>query len=145
MLAEPIGSRARALVTGVAGFIGSTLAERLVADDFDVVGVDAFTDYYDPRMKERNLERLRDEPRFALHRGDLLSMDLDAVLEGIDVVYHQAGQPGVRLSWSDTFRTYSERNVAFLPAYWALIRSSPVGAPPAAASFARMAMRFALP
>jgi nucleoside-diphosphate-sugar epimerase len=48
----------RALVTGVAGFIGSTLAERLVADGVDVVGIDCFTDYYPRPMKERNLSGL---------------------------------------------------------------------------------------
>jgi len=48
----------RALITGVAGFIGSTLAERLVADGVDVVGIDCFTDYYPRPMKERNLSGL---------------------------------------------------------------------------------------
>ena len=45
----------KALVTGVAGFIGSTLAERLLRDGADVVGIDCFTDYYPRAVKERNL------------------------------------------------------------------------------------------
>jgi UDP-glucuronate 4-epimerase len=104
-------SRGRALVTGVAGFIGSSLAERLVDEGVDVVGVDAFTDYYDPAIKWRNIERLRRSPGFTLHSGDLRTIDLEPLLDGVDVVYHQAGQPGVRLSWADGFGRYSRLNI----------------------------------
>ena len=54
----------RALVTGVAGFIGSTLAERLLADGADVVGLDCFIDYYPRAVKERNLSALANQPGF---------------------------------------------------------------------------------
>ena len=46
----------KAFVTGAAGFIGSTLVERLIADGGDVVGLDCFTDYYPRAIKERNAE-----------------------------------------------------------------------------------------
>lgn len=101
----------RCLVTGCAGFIGSHLCERLIDDGHEVLGIDAFTAYYSRQDKERNIERLRDERRFALVVGNLLSLDLPDLLDGMDVVYHQAAQPGVRSSWGDEFGTYNDNNV----------------------------------
>jgi hypothetical protein len=63
------------LVTGAAGFIGSHLAERLVAEGHAVRGVDCFTDYYPRTDKEANLEGLRREPRFELVEADLAETD----------------------------------------------------------------------
>ncbi|CAB4862301.1 unannotated protein [freshwater metagenome] len=100
-----------ALVTGVAGFIGSNLADRLVADGWQVRGVDRFTAYYEERAKRSNLVSLHANPSFELVEADLLSTDLGPLLDGVDVVFHQAGQPGVRLSWADGFRLYNEINV----------------------------------
>ncbi len=99
-----------ALVTGVAGFIGSHLAERLLADGVRVTGVDAFTDYYDPALKRRNLERARGDARFTLLELDLGAADLGA-LPAVDVVFHQAAQPGVRASWGREFAVYAHHNV----------------------------------
>ena len=101
----------RCLVTGAAGFIGSHLAERLVADGCEVVGVDSFTDYYDPALKERNVEALRASPRFTLVRADLAADDLESVVAGIDYIFHQSGQPGVRRSWGRSFEPYVRCNV----------------------------------
>ncbi|MCO8129477.1 GDP-mannose 4,6-dehydratase [Acidimicrobiia bacterium EGI L10123] len=101
----------RIFVTGVAGFIGSQLAEALLDEGHDVVGVDAFTPYYDRDAKDANLADLRDRPGFRFIEADLRDTDLDALLDGVDVVYHQAAQPGVRLSWSDGFATYDSCNV----------------------------------
>ncbi len=101
----------RALVTGAAGFIGSTLTDRLLADGHAVVGVDCFTPYYDRQIKVDNLETALASSQFTLMEGDLLDCDLDVLLDGIDVVFHQAGQPGVRLSWADGFETYTRHNV----------------------------------
>jgi len=100
-----------AVVTGVAGFIGSSLAEQLVADGVQVVGVDCFTGYYDEAMKHSNISALLGSPRFSLVRADLRSVELEPILEGADVVFHQAGQPGVRSSWSDGFADYVSHNV----------------------------------
>ncbi len=90
------------MVTGAAGFIGSLLAEALGARGDDVVGIDNFTDYYDPRLKEQNAERLD------VRRFDLAVDELD--FAGFDGVFHLAGQPGVR-SFGGAFPLYVERNV----------------------------------
>jgi UDP-glucose 4-epimerase len=100
----------RALVTGAAGFIGSHLTERLLADGAAVTGVDCFTDYYDPALKRRNLERALAHPRFELLELDLGAADLEA-LPDVDVVFHQAAQAGVRASWGAEFATYAHHNV----------------------------------
>jgi nucleoside-diphosphate-sugar epimerase len=100
----------RALVTGVAGFVGSTLARRLLADGHDVVGVDALTDYYDQRLKRANLRDI-EHPRLQVVEADLNEVDLAAQLADVDVVYHQAGQPGVRKSWGADFDGYTRGNV----------------------------------
>jgi nucleoside-diphosphate-sugar epimerase len=99
-----------ALVTGAAGFIGSTLSDRLLADGVRVTGVDAFTDYYDVAFKRRNLESARRHPAFTLLEVDLSQADL-SVLPAVDVVFHQAAQPGVRASWGREFSTYTLYNV----------------------------------
>jgi UDP-glucuronate 4-epimerase len=99
----------RALVTGVAGFVGSNLAKTLLEDGHDVVGVDCVTDYYDTGIKRANLERL--EGGLDFREEDLNAMDLDLLLDGIDVVFHQAGQPGVRKSWGSDFSIYTDANV----------------------------------
>ena len=92
----------RYVVTGAAGFIGSHLSERLLADGHEVVGLDSFTDYYDPLLKEENASGLD------IRRVDLAHDPLD--LAGVDGVFHLAGQPGVR-SFGDVFPLYLERNV----------------------------------
>ena len=92
----------RYLVTGAAGFIGSHLAERLVAAGHEVTGVDCFTDYYDPALKEDNARALTDVLRL-----DLAEDELD--FAGFDGVFHLAGQPGVR-SFGDVFPLYLRRN-----------------------------------
>lgn len=101
----------RSLVTGVAGFVGSTLAEALVARGEDVVGIDCFIDYYPREMKEGNLSALRGSDRFSFAEDSLVTAALAPLLEGVDTVYHQAAQAGVRASWGDEFRIYSDNNV----------------------------------
>jgi nucleoside-diphosphate-sugar epimerase len=101
----------QALVTGVAGFIGSHLAEQLRRDGWRVRGIDSFTTYYDPEVKRRNLDPLSGDADFELVEADLGDADLEGVLDGVDVVFHQAGQPGVRLSWAAGFPTYVAQNV----------------------------------
>jgi UDP-glucuronate 4-epimerase len=92
----------RYVVTGAAGFIGSHLAEALQAAGHEVVGIDSFTDYYDPELKEENAAGL------AVLRLDVAADDLD--LAGFDGIFHLAGQPGVR-SFGDVFPLYVERNL----------------------------------
>lgn len=99
------------LVTGVAGFIGSQLAEALLDQGHDVVGVDCFTPHYDRAVKEANLAGPSDRVGFRSVEADLRDADLVELLGGVEVVYHLAAQPGVRLSWSDGFATYDSCNV----------------------------------
>lgn len=101
----------RALVTGVAGFVGSSLAKRLLVDGHELVGVDALTDYYDPTLKLQNLAPIREHEQFEFVKGDLNLIDLDALLDGIEVIFHQAGQPGVRSSWGEEFSIYTAQNI----------------------------------
>src|ERR1700687_4650907 len=101
----------RVVVTGAAGFIGSHLCERLLALGHEVVGVDSFTDYYDRARKEQNLEASRANPDFKFEELDLVDGDLGPVLQGAQVVYHLAGQPGVRPSWGSQFDRYVRDNV----------------------------------
>ena len=95
----------KAVVTGAAGFIGSHLAEALLDRGDDVVGIDSFNDYYDPGRKRENAAGLD------VLEADLLETDLDALVAGVDGVFHLAGQPGVRASFGPGFEHYVTRNV----------------------------------
>ena len=101
----------RALVTGAAGFVGSTLTDALLTRGDRVLGVDCFTPYYDRSDKEANLSAARRSDRFELVDTDLRSCDIEPLLDGIDVVFHQSAQAGVRLSWSDGFADYAGHNI----------------------------------
>lgn len=98
------------LVTGCAGFIGSRVALECLGRGEQVIGVDSMTDYYAVEQKRQNLAELERFEQFDHLCVDLVDLRLDA-LEGVDVVYHLAGQPGVRNSWRDEFGVYLSRNV----------------------------------
>jgi nucleoside-diphosphate-sugar epimerase len=100
----------RALVTGAAGFIGSHLCDALIARGDRVLGVDSFTDYYSPARKRANLSDAL-TAGLEFRRIDLTCDTLEPVVDGIDVVYHLAGQPGVRASWGEDFNCYAHRNL----------------------------------
>ena len=99
------------LVTGVAGFIGSHLADALLKRGDRVIGIDHFNDYYDPLLKRKNIAHLSNQPAFHLIEADLQQVDWSTLLSQVDVVYHQAAQAGVRASWGSGFRTYTEQNI----------------------------------
>jgi len=82
-----------------------------VADGCEVVGVDCFTDYYGAAVKEANVAPLAGNTRFKLVRADLAEADLAPLVDGIDYIFHQAGQPGVRRSWGRSFEPYVRCNV----------------------------------
>jgi nucleoside-diphosphate-sugar epimerase len=104
------GLEMRCVVTGVAGFIGSHLAERLVRRGHIVIGVDKFSDYYDPSIKKSNLLSLIDSNSFSLIQKDVASLT-EMELADADVIFHLAAQPGVRGSWGKSFDTYVADNI----------------------------------
>src|SRR5260221_2625942 len=89
----------RCLVTGAAGFVGSHLAERLVQLGHDVVGEDGFNPYYDPAINRRHMAALRERPGFQLVEADLAKTDLEPLVDGVEWVFHLAGQSAVPGSW----------------------------------------------
>ncbi len=102
----------RALVTGCAGFIGSHLTEQLLADGAEVVGVDCFNDNYQRPPKLRNLNaQAKDWSAFDFVPIDLSLGELDDLVEGVDVIFHLAAEPGVRASWGGRFERYVRNNV----------------------------------
>ena len=101
------------VVTGAAGFIGSHLCERLLADGHHVVGVDCFTDYYARSLKEANLEVARSHDRFSFHELDLRTAALDEIVDGADAVINEAAMPGLVRSWED-FDSYQSCNLTGL-------------------------------
>lgn len=99
------------IVTGAAGFIGSHLVETLLNQGKRVIGIDHFNDYYDPDLKRRNISSFQNHPAFTLIEGDIQLLNWSVLLKGVEVVYHQAAQAGVRASWGEGFRAYTERNI----------------------------------
>jgi nucleoside-diphosphate-sugar epimerase len=99
------------LITGVAGFVGSHLAEALLEKGQQVIGIDEFNDYYDPRLKRQNISGFQHHSAFQLIEANLLDLDCADLLKNVDVVYHQAAQAGVRASWGTTFNLYTDRNI----------------------------------
>ena len=101
----------KALVTGVAGFVGSHLAERLLQTGAAVIGLDSFDAYYPRAEKERNLAACARHESFRLVDAAIERADLESVLGGVTHVFHLAAQPGVRKSWGRNFRVYTDNNV----------------------------------
>ena len=98
-------------MTGAAGFIGSRLVETLLSLGHEVVGLDCFSAYYEPQVKRVNISASLGHPRFSMVTGDLATIALDSLLDGVDMVFHLAGQPGVRSSWGSGFATYVQHNL----------------------------------
>lgn len=98
------------LLTGPAGFIGSHLADRLLADGHSVVGVDCFTDYYPRSVKEANLAGALGQPGFRFVEGDLRTMDLRPLVEQVEGVVHLAAMGGLLKSWT-AFEEYQGCNI----------------------------------
>jgi nucleoside-diphosphate-sugar epimerase len=111
----------RCLVTGVAGFVGSSLADRLLELGHSVIGYDRFIPYYDLRIKKSNLTQAQAHPAFRFVEADIADVfSADSMppegaphpaLAGVDVVFHQAAQAGVRASWGKDFEIYTHNNI----------------------------------
>ena len=102
---------AKIVVTGAAGFIGSHLVEALLSRGESVIGVDEFNEYYDCRLKRKNIENALANPQFKLIENNILNLDWSELLKDTEVVFHQAAQAGVRASWGEHFHFYTERNL----------------------------------
>jgi nucleoside-diphosphate-sugar epimerase len=100
----------KCIVTGAAGFIGSHLCERLLADGHAVTGIDCFTDYYARDVKERNLAGAREHKHFTFHELDLSQGVPKSVVDGAEWVFHLAAMAGLTRSWLD-FDTYNRHNL----------------------------------
>jgi UDP-glucose 4-epimerase len=116
----------RVVVTGAAGFIGSHLTDRLLADGHEVVGIDCFTDYYERARKEQNLEKSRSHNKFDFEEVDLVDADFPSLLDGVGVVYHLAGQPGVRPSWGSQFDRYVRDNIIATQRLLEALKEAPI-------------------
>ncbi len=101
----------RFVVTGSAGFIGSTVSERLLGEGHEVVGIDGFVDNYAVSLKRANVQALESYTGFELVEGMIENLDLPAILEGAERVIHLAALPGVGASWGSSFEDYSSHNV----------------------------------
>ncbi|MEM9200682.1 MAG: NAD-dependent epimerase/dehydratase family protein [Actinomycetota bacterium] len=100
----------RVVVTGAAGFIGSTVVDLLLALGADVIGIDDFDPWYAPERKHANLDAAISDPRFELVKADAGDV-LGDLLQADDLVIHLAGRPGVQDSWGLGFTDYSRRNI----------------------------------
>lgn len=101
----------RVLITGVAGFVGSHLADALLAQGHTVIGIDSFEDYYPRVNKDDNIRSAKSHPNFHLLETNLLTTNLTHLLQDIDCVFHQAAQAGVRASWGQSFEVYVRNNI----------------------------------
>jgi nucleoside-diphosphate-sugar epimerase len=101
----------KCLVTGVGGFIGSHLAERLLREGYEVIGIDSFLDNYPKPIKENNIRGLLESSKFKFIEVSIVNMNLSEIVDQVEVVYHQAAIPGVRSSWGKNFDQYTVNNI----------------------------------
>jgi len=107
----------RVLVTGAAGFIGSALSQALLRRGHDVLGIDNLSDYYDVRLKQARLDRLKTDSRFRFELLDVAARERMAslfALNKFDTVVHLAAQAGVRYSLTNPHAYVDANVVGFL-------------------------------
>lgn len=108
----------KALVTGVAGFIGSHLAEKLLASGHGVVGIDNFLDNYPRHFKENNLVGLAQNPEFTFLSDDLLRVDLERLLRGVSYVFIWPANRGCALVGVESFPAILKTTLWRPSGYW---------------------------
>jgi nucleoside-diphosphate-sugar epimerase len=116
----------KCFVTGVAGFIGSSVAERLIHQGHTVTGVDCFTDYYSTEQKKSNIKNLLQSQSFKFVQADVASLDLKPYLQDADYVFHFAAQPGVRDGFGKNFDLYQKHNITGLKHMLDAAKDSPI-------------------
>jgi nucleoside-diphosphate-sugar epimerase len=116
----------KALITGVAGFIGSHLAAGLTDRGAEVVGLDCFTDHYPRDIKAANLGTVERRPNFRFVEGALQTIAIEPLLAGVTHVFHLAAQAGVRRSWGDDFRVYTSHNVEATQRLLEAVKGAPI-------------------
>jgi nucleoside-diphosphate-sugar epimerase len=121
-----VATPTRVVVTGAAGFIGSHLCERLLTLGHQVVGIDSFTDYYERARKEQNLAGAKANPDFTFEELDLVEAKLQEALRGASVVYHLAGQDGVRPRSGGQFDRYVRNNIIATQRLLEALKETPV-------------------
>jgi nucleoside-diphosphate-sugar epimerase len=115
----------KVIVTGAAGFIGSHLTEACLARGWDVTAIDSMTTYYSPAAKVANALSFSSHPRCTHLEQDLLDLDLPALTEDVDHIFHLAAQAGVRASWGQSFDVYTQLNVTVLQRLLEASRQAP--------------------
>ena len=101
------------LITGVAGFIGYHLAEKLLNNNYHIIGIDNLNDYYDPNLKKARLDNLNELSNFEFHKIDFIyKKELQLIFENnkIGQVIHLGAQAGVRYSISNP-QFYIDTNI----------------------------------
>ena len=121
-----VSTPTRVVVTGAAGFIGSHLCERLLTLGNQVVGIDSYTDYYERARKEQNLAGAKASPDFTFEELDLVDAKLQEALRGASVVYHLAGQDGVRPRSGGQFDRYVRNNIIATQRLLEALKETPV-------------------
>lgn len=99
------------VITGCAGFIGSSISEELVNAGHNVIGIDSFTDYYSRNLKENNIKNIINKSNFQFKELDLVIDELSPLFDKVDFVIHLAAYPGVRYSWDKNFEAYTRNNI----------------------------------
>lgn len=101
----------KCIVTGAAGFVGSTLVDRLLRDGCIVTGIDCFVDYYPKELKLQNIQGSIKNPNYNFIEMDINKVDWSSTLDGVEWIFHQAAQAGVRASWGQSFEPYTHHNI----------------------------------